>query len=165
MKAFVVTLPKSGTRLLTSLLNSHPDLTCRFGDEAADVGVFHFHNVRWTWAHSIPMILLTRDYFEGAISELVSPQGGRVDEQFRLTPASVDRVHQRRELYTELLRPHASYVMSYEDLTDNGQEILTRELPEICEMLGVRTALLTSAVSRLPRAVPANIEELRGTRS
>lgn len=149
--------------MLTSLIDSHPDISCRFGDSDADVGVFHFHNVKWKWLDdpNIKKVLLERGIVEGSISEMVSPHGQRADGRYHLTPESVQRVAQRRRLYTELLRPYADLVLNYETITNGGEEVYEWQSDELCDLLGVSRRMLTCSMRKLLYVRPKNVEELR----
>ena len=160
MRAIVITLPKSGTRMMTSLLNSHPEIDCRFNSDDGEVGVFHFHNVRWEWLQ-LPMVLIERDYFDGAVSEMVSPHGERANNQYELSVRSVQTAINRRKLYTELLRRHADLVLKYEDLTNNGEEITELDCPELCDVLGVESRIFTTDFRKMEKMIPKNIGEIR----
>lgn len=143
--------------MLASFLNSHPDISCAFNSDA-DISIFHFHNVQWDWL-KLPTILIERDYFDGAVSEMVSPQ--RANHKYELSVYSVQVAINRRKLYTELIRPHADLVLRYEDLTNGGEEITQLDCPELCDVLGVERRLLTTDFQKLKKMIPKNIGEIR----
>lgn len=145
---------------MTSLLDSHPEISCRFNADDCDVGIFHFHNVHYEWL-GLPMILIERDYFDGAVSEMVTPHGQRANYQYELTEQSVQIALNRRKLYTELLRPFADLVLSYEYLTNNGDEITELDCPELCDVLSIEHRVLTTDLQKMKKMVPKNIGELR----
>jgi len=152
--------------MLTSLLDSHPDISCAFDSakgvaEAADVGVFHFHNFQWKWRKK-PLIFVRRDIFWGVISELVSPHGERANEEYEFSQDTVQLRYNRRQLYTNLMAHNADLVLEYEDITDNGQEITEWSNPDLCTLLGIEDRVFTTQQKKLKKMQPKNLEALRG---
>lgn len=162
MRAVIVSLPKSGTRMIQSLLDSHPEISCKFGNSGADVPVVHFHNLRWKWLTdpNVKVILLERSYIEGAISEMVDPYGERASGRYDLSQKAVQVVARRRQLYTELLRPHADLVLQYETITES-RDVREWRCDGLCDLLGISRRILICSMRRLPRVRPKNVEELR----
>lgn len=163
MRALIMTLPKSGARMLTSLIDSHPDISCCFNDSIVDVGVFHFHNLQWEWLvdSRITKVLLERDIFTGAVSEMVSPHGERANGQYVLSTQSVNLVRQRRQLHTELLRTYADFVLSYEAIT-GGREVFEWQSDKLCDLLEISRHTMVCSMRMLRKMIPGNLEELRG---
>jgi hypothetical protein len=148
--------------MLISLLNSHPDISCCFNSTDADVGVFHFHNLEWCWVNdpTIKKILLERDIFNGAVSQMVSPHGHRANGLYTIDQRSLNIAMKRRRLYTELLRPHAGFVLKYEAIAEKGKEVFDWQSDELCDFLEIARCEMFSSMRKMRKMLPRNLEEL-----
>ena len=150
-----MSLPRSGTQLVTSLVDSHPDITCRHDMRMCDVGHAHFDQLRWDYIQSdMIKVLITRDYRKGALSEICQTAwlecGDRVvDLTDRYLKRRVAFIAGQRELKTELMRPYADYIIDYDNLT-KGQEILEWSCPELCILFGIKKHTFTTNFKKFP---------------
>lgn len=151
----LLSLPRSGTHLVRSLIDSHPETSCAFG-ASADVGVFHYPGIKWDWLTNKKVILLTRDYFNGAISDLSTNRASGI---YTLPVESVRMAVEKRRRYTELLKPYADLVVSYEEMT-GGAEIGSWDCDELCDLLGVGRCTFRTKVKKREAQIPSNLEEL-----
>lgn len=150
MNFLLLSLPRSGSALLCSLLDSHPDITCphecirydylkELDALSGRVCIGHAQYRRITdevLKSDIPKIFLKRDdYAAGAVSEIALghkwAQGLHV-----INPELVQRVAKDRQEKTERLLPYADFVVTYEDIT-HGEDINSVRLDDICQFVGV----------------------------
>jgi hypothetical protein len=175
MKPFLLmSLPRSGSKMLCSMLGSHPQIACPhepfFNQERRDnyrayleslqgevvIGHVHFHHLSPAmFADAMPKILLERDYADGAISQILNGSR-RPDRQFEIKREYVQIAAEERQRRTEIMRPHADLVLTYEQLTTTDASKL------ICEFLGVDVMPLLPRTRKTPPSRPANYEALRG---
>lgn len=182
----LLSLPRSGSRMLCDLLNSHPDIACEhelYGDPdkrsdyrgALDnlsdkygkpVAVGH---AQYGQLHSsmlidkIKRLLLVReDKLRGAISAMLMGVP-RANGLFRLESWQVRQLQDERALHTAIMRPHADEVVTYEELTGGEAivELAETQARRLCAFFGVTYHPLTTTVRKNYPKLPENLEELR----
>ncbi len=146
-----MSLPRSGTQLITSLVDSHPDITCRHDMRICDVGHAHFDQLRWEYLQSdMIKILITRDYEKGAISEIWQPyRNYEYDPTDVYMKRRIAFVAGQRELKTKLMMEHTDFTIDYDNLTE-GKEILEWDCPELCLLFGIKNQTFTTNFKKFP---------------
>ena len=190
---FVFSQFHSGSKMLCSLLESHPDIVCPHESLLTIDGVApdfnrvfaklrgqqpfntyyglhaQYPNVTHDMLHaSIPKILLYReDEIKGALSQYVHSIR-RVNRQFELDPAIVQNRAEQRYARTAEMAEHCTMTVSYEELTGGGANI-SRLNPDlgnrILTHIGAEPAILTTQIRKNTQMLPKNLDECYGRTS
>ena len=173
--------PRTGSRLLCSLLSSHPAIACphevlaekKFRNKKAfpraleimpgrRIVVAHGHHEYLTkevLALDAPKILLTRkDYIRAAQSALymnVSRAAG-----FYAEPSQIKAYAAMRERLDDEMRQYADFEFDYSDFANNDDTTKTAELFELQDFIGASRTLLKTTAERSIYTKPGNLEEL-----
>lgn len=171
MKPFVIlALPRTGTKMLVSALESHPQIdkvTHEFNgtEEEFRAHPYVLSNRYHDWMDCTKIALTRENSVAGAKSLLLMTYNN-----FKLLPPGtveipIDEVVKsarfRREQEAEFSRL-ADYTVSYEDLTE-GED--TEELPEwfsrdFCRLVGITPYPLVSSIRQSQRIILKNESEL-----
>ena len=173
-------LPRSGSRMLCSMLDSHPQVNCwheylvegQIDEDMAKLsenGKVAVGHCQWNLARKLygkyPTILLYReDETRGAIGQMMLSIP-RAHGEYMLKPDTVKRVARERREHIEEMKQHADLLISYEEITDNKP---TRIAPQavsdkLCDFIGVsRWMLYTDSAKKEPPKLPKNLKDCYG---
>lgn len=183
VKFLLLSQPRTGSRLLCSLLNSHPAIGCTHesckAPEHRNESVFtqislecpgksvlvaHAHHGFLTdelRELDVPKIVLTRkDYVRASLSAIFMniPRA----QGFRAKQSIVNAMIEARKASDAALMKYADFVIDYSEFADNNAQTSRVELSSLLSFLGVAQATLTTTAIRSPFVEPCNLAELYG---
>jgi hypothetical protein len=176
MKFLVHSLPRSGSKMLCHMLNSHPDLSVQHeyrGTKRKLLELGHDgilcqwqHLPAWTWDEDLIRIHLTREYRAAACSQLLMNNQFFINGTYDLPVWAVDELaEQRADMDHQLLqRITPDMTITYEEITcDTATEWMPTELARhLLAILGEEYHDLRAPKVKFTKR-PRNYEEcLRG---
>jgi len=162
MRPFIIhSLPRSGTRMLCGMLQSHPDIHEviheHWGTEAewraAGGCLMQYQHVPdWAWDVDATRIHFTRDYHDGALSQLLMSYHALPNGTFDVPQFVVDELAEQRQALDKQLRERVAFdfCLSYEQITGGkNAKYMPRHLrAELLAAIGVRDHALKTGVAK-----------------
>lgn len=184
----LISLPRSGTKLLASALGSHADIACEHAGkyQLSDSNVeayrlrakynkpkvvlhaqaYHLISHPFLLDLPVPKLMIARDdEVRGAISECTQSFGrreGGKDNKFTLRPEMVERVYQERMRFKAILTDAADLIVSYEDIVRdmNQQQLGDHHSELLCNFMEVEKQALFVSTEADPPCRPTNMEDI-----
>lgn len=184
--SFIFSQWHTGSKLLCSLLNSHPDVCVwhealqpikgkitdyeavaehMLKESGKTIAVLHGH-INWihpdVLAVDAPKIGLDReDFFMGAIKQIMLDYT-RPHNQFTLDPYYVKKAIEVRKKNNKIIRDNVDLLLSFEDLTRSGE---VTELNNTCtrralKLIGADRQTLKAGVYPQKAMLPSNLDEI-----